>query len=1130
MAEFDVMSSPLRVEGRDAVPQPLLVEAGAGSGKTWTLAHLATRFMIEDGVEPGEMLLVTFTRDAARELRGRVRDHLSEVIEFLEDPAATGGGAPWRDHLARRWVEDGARMRDLRRARHCRATLDALHARTIHSFAAVNVVTSGARSDDGRLWRQAVNGTLSRWALERPELLAGDEVDRATLDAVANALYQAGVRRGETATAVRVEPAGPGGDTPGNGAERTARVQRDMAREIVARFSDLLLQAGRTSYADLVVALADRLEHRDAQRFVAELRATFRVVMIDEFQDTDPLQWHVFREVFLDAPATRLVLVGDPKQAIYGFRSGAVETFLEVRDYCRSRGIPGATLGTNYRSTPALVDAVNRLFVGTDFHYPLAERAEPVIGFTPARAERADLDPAARVGPGVASLHLRAAKYASTNDERTLEEVAAYVGRARAAGYAYRDVAVLCWSNRQCAAVHRHLSRQRIPSVTASGESIFACPAATQLRLLLRALASPEDVGLTEALRVTWFRGRHAADPSSGEMGRWVTQLSGEFARVGVGAVTRFLRSRAVEEVVLGTRDGERNLTDLHHLGELLGRECDGLRSVALVVDWLDAASTSLDADEAVTARRLETESDAVRVLTVHKSKGQEFAVVLLPFVRESYRAVGTGRDALQRWVEGGVTVVDAGSGVAWGDASDVAARRLRTEAAQAGERRRFLYVALTRARDAAVLWCALPRNTPFSGELTRLLFDRAESPAGSSVRNRTIGEVRDHFVGATKTSPLDERLVAARADPAGALRATFADTPTIEVFTLGADPVPAVGAGATGPDVVAASAFVAGRAPGLAYERRRWSYSAVAADLKATAEGDAELDDAPGLDEAAATDGAELDDERVREDVAGVFGSLAGPGLGVLVHQVLDAVLAHPEASVDDLVTGAFAREAGRLGATAGDVARVAASLRELLGRPLVPTLAGRTLADLAPGDVATEMRFTLALAGPPSPERLVAALAAVGRLDQSGEDGRGLFADYLGAGWPVEGQLSEGFLVGSLDLTVRGVDGRYRIVDYKTDQLPGARRPYAPARLRRHMEAAHYPLQALFYSVALHRFLRHRLAGYDPAHHLGGVDYLFVRVVGDGSAQGDDGVAAWPISPVAVAAASDILGGDDA
>jgi exodeoxyribonuclease V beta subunit len=170
--------------------------------------------------------------------------------------------------------------------------------------------------------------------------------------------------------------------------------------------------------------------------------------------------------------------------------------------------------------------------------------------------------------------------------------------------------------------------------------------------------------------------------------------------------------------------------------------------------------------------------------------------------------------------------------------------------------------------------------------------------------------------------------------------------------------------------------------------------------------------------------------------------------------------------------------------------------------------------------------MRFLLALGETASASRLSSALQAVLELDSSGPDGLGLFATYLDSSIAFENRLTEGYLVGSLDLTVRGHDGRYRIVDYKTDQLAGANRPYAPDNMLAHMTEHHYALQALFYAVALHRFLRSRIVDYDPEVHLAGVDYYFVRVVGDATAEADDGLFSWPISPAAVVAASDALG----
>jgi exodeoxyribonuclease V beta subunit len=1136
VTSFDVVTSPLRDGQIDAVPSPLLIEASAGSGKTWTLAHLSVRFMVEDHVEPDEILLVTFTRDAARELRGRVREHLDEVIEFLGQSNVERDAHDWRAAWARRWDTGATRAQDLRRARLCRANLDGLQARTIHSFAAVNTVgPAKGLGDDGRLWRQALAECWARWSLRRPTDLAliTAHGDRVTLDAVARVLYEAGVRTRGGGAAVDILPR-PDDAARLDEPTRAARLQRELALDVVHRFCDLLRQARRTSFADLVVGLADRVDRADATRFVEELRATFQVVMIDEFQDTDPLQWLVFRDVFLAGPRCRLVLVGDPKQAIYRFRSATVETFLEVRDDCRAREVPVVTLTHNYRSTPALVAAINEIFAGTDFHYALeAAPSEPVIAYQPARSRQVALaHPVTAFGERDAAVHLRVAPY-RPGPEPTYVEVAAYVERARASGVALSEIAVLCASNEDCRRVHRFLTRRRIPATTSSDTSIFKCAAARQLRHLLAALASPEDATLTEALRATWFRGPRAEDPTDHGVGRLVTRLSGDFATEGVAALSRFLRAPDVQLIVAAQRDGERHLTDLAHLGELLTRECYGVTLPALVLAWLDGAASALDTDENIVTRRLETESDAVRVLTVHKAKGLEFDVVLLPdLVRPFHPVERKGRWALRRWVHDGRTVVDAGSGMAWGAPAAVLERDRRTEAGDAGEQRRLLYVALTRARVAAVAWVRLRKPTPLSGEFARLLLDREITDGGSSVvRNRSLAETRELFVGSGWRAKDDPVFRQAKADPAAVVRRHFATSENLEVMAIG-DPVPAwVAAFDEARDQPRREAPEVARAPFFAHQRRRWSYSDVARDLKEIGESlDVELDEAAGADEAELSeDERVLSEVVVRPDVANVFGRLSGKRLGVVVHRVLERFVASG-VPVERLLDQALV-ENGVSAHEVGDaLATLRLSLHQVVDRPLGATLQGRSLGTVNATDVATEMRFLLALGDAASASRLADALAAVRAHDQSGPDGRGLFAPYLNSPTAFQNRLTEGYLVGSLDLTVRGLDGRYRVVDYKTDQLAGARRPYAPDNMIAHMTDHHYPLQALFYAVALHRFLRSRLVDYDPERHLAGVDYYFVRVVGDGSAEADDGLLSWPISPAAVVAASDALGAERA
>ncbi len=1107
MSPFDLEQGALRDPGgADAVPHPLLIEAGAGTGKTWALVHLATRLMVEEGVEPAEVLMVTFTRDAARELRGRVRSHLGEVLRALSGDAAE----PWALSLAAREPE-GAGWRE--RARHALAHLDELSASTIHSFASSALASPvGHLADVDRHWRQALAEVRARAADRQPDRVGA--IDPVTLETVARALHEAGVRGPGRSRGVRVLPDGEGAEW----VEAQARLQRDLALEVVARVGELARQHREATFADLLSALDEQLHGDGAARTIADLRHTYRVVMVDEFQDTDPLQWRILSRLFLDAPDTRLVVVGDPKQGIYRFRSAAVEVFLAVRELCRQRGLATTELVVNRRSSAGLLDGLNALFEGVDFHYEVDEvPAEPVIAYAPARASR-DEAPGDLVDETGASLVLRAGpipKGRGGSEERrrvVLGEVVALARRAHGRGVPYREIAVLCQTNRQCAEVQRALARAGVPATTTSGDPVARSEAARQLRHLLVALASPEEVGLVEALRATWFAGDRPEDPADTEVAATVARLGAAVRRDGALAVSRFLREARLLAAVARREEAERHLTDLSHLAELLARDLGAVTSARALLSWLDDLASRRDVEEAATARRLETESDAVRVLTIHKAKGLEFDVVLAPFLGAALERVETsGKKALCRWVEDGEVVIDAASGWAWGGEAAAQERRSRAEADAAGESLRKLYVALTRARRALVAWVLPAHAVPFGDQWPRLLLDReSDGPA----RRRSLAEVVEGFVERAKPLAARPPFEPARRDPVGAL-APWADR-GIGVVALGT-PVLGAEAGVTVP-----TSSVPARhrhRESLAPQRRRWSYTEVARELSARV-GES-FEEAAGLDEAELSEAeALLTATEVRSDVAQVFGSLAGTRVGVVVHRVLELSLGSAE-PLDSHLERALAESGLAGGVDDHDRAALASALAAIRSRPLESTLQGRSLADLGGADAAAEMRFVLALGEQARADRLIGAARAAGS-----EEVEGLFGEYLARTEPFTGQLSEGFLVGSLDLTVRGTDGAYRVLDYKTDQLAGARRPYAPEAMAAHMRSHHYPLQALFYSVALHRFLRERLRGYDPQRHLGGVDYFFVRVVGDGSAEPGDGLLHWDLSARAVVLASDALG----
>ncbi len=1130
MERFNVSSSPLRrADGRDGVPHPLLIEASAGSGKTWTLAHLAVRFLLEDGVTPDEMLLVTFTRDAARELRGRVRDHLGAVLAYLARLEAGTAVARYEWERYFESIDPPRREFLIATGRHQLGRLDELHAQTLDSFAA-EYVESAPRtmSQAERQWRQAGNEVIAAYALGSAENLALLERHSTleTVRVVARVLYDAGVRRvrGRTSAPPSLTILPSPDELDGSETARAARVQYDLALAIVERFGELLDQVRATTFSEVMLGLLERTTDSGAEVFVDRMRQRFRVVMIDEFQDTNHLQWEIFTRLFLDAPETRLVVVGDPKQAIYLFRSGSVEVFLAVRSMCVARGVPVTSLPDNHRSAPDLLECVNQFFDGASFRYDVdAYRRDLAIDFTPAHAF---LDPVptphllSLPGDDRAPMHVRVGRL----DDATIRaEVADYVALVHARGARYSTIAVLCRTKEQCLAVQRQLSRRAIPATTSADESVVTSRAAFQLRLLLVTLADPQESTHREVLRASWFRDLVGRDDGPDEL---VNRLGEEFAVHGVAAITRLLHHRGVLATVMSLRNGERHLTDLWHLAEMMGAECRTVRSLPLLLDWLDNAANTDDLESNARSRRLETESDAVRVMTVHKAKGLEFDTVLVPYLNEAFPKVKqAGSRSLRQWVDVDRVVVDAGSGIAWGEE---ALRDQRVVASALAEHRRLAYVALTRARRHLVVWLGVSTKTPLAGEFSRLVFDRDVTAGAPSVRNRLLTEVEEHFVSAKRRrTPVE---VALRDDPESALRQLWTDENRFAIYAIGDGQVAAALERETiRSDPHPARVFVAGVAPRIDWERRRWSYTDLASSLKTSSSIVTPLDaggePTGGYDEAIG-EADELD--AVMDVIAGVrsvFGELAGARLGAAVHGLLERVVGTARPDLGAVISAVLERE----GFSAADVEQNAEIIQSaataLLARPTAPLLDGRALVELEGRDVAREMRFVLSLGDEHRRERLAAAARAILEFDRSGPKGDGLFRDYFTRlARDVEG-LDEGFLIGSLDLVVRRADDRYAIVDYKTDQLAGDR-PYEVGRLLASMEHEHYPLQALLYSIALHRFLRGAMADYDPDRHLAGVGYYYLRVVGDPSAGPDDGFATWPITPEAVARASDAIG----
>ncbi|HEV6953538.1 MAG TPA: UvrD-helicase domain-containing protein [Promicromonospora sp.] len=1097
-----------------------LLEASAGTGKTFAIGALVTRYVAEGVVPLDEMLVVTFGRAATQELRDRVRGALLRAERAFA--AALAGGDPGADGqvdevlAALLAVDDAERAARHRRLADALASFDHATIATIHQFCQLVLRSLGVAGDT----------EPGAELVESLTDLTVEVVDDLYLRRYGNAPEPPPFDRAcalTVATAAVEDPRAALADADPDDPVGSARVS--FAREVRAEMERRKRRLGILSYDDLLGRLADALDPASPDGGAAvrtRMRERWRVVLVDEFQDTDPVQWQVLERAFggtndADPAEDRAtVLVGDPKQAIYAFRGGDVVAYLDAARHAGTR----ATLGSNWRSDAPLVESLGVLLGNAALGHPeivvhpvtaqggagrLAGAPHPAP-FRLRQVLRAGL-PTVRSGAvqvGAARRHVAADLAADVAG--LLAAGATWDGRPLVAG----DVAVLVSARAHGRVVQEALAERGVAAVMPGGD-VFATPAADEWLTLLEALEAPHRSALVRAAALTPFLGRTAADLDAG--GEDLTARDADTLRGwahlvrhrGVAALLEAAEERGLGARVLARAQGERLLTDLRHLGQLLHEvSVDESLGLTALLAWFREERRRTGTAER--PRRLDSDAAAVQVVTVHGSKGLQYPVVYLPYGYDNYaRPVDI---ALYHDEDGTRTIDVSGSGARW-DAHCAAHR-----AEEDGEELRKLYVALTRAQSQVVAWWAPTSSTPTSG-LHRLLFGRTPGTR----------EVPD-------TQPLKDDDYVTRV--LGLLQELGG--PVAEVAQVAEVSAPA--------PVDRDAPFAArtfDRTVDLAW--RRTSYSGLIAAA----------DDVPHVASEPETQGTDDEPDAPDDDVAPVPGLPAGPetpspmaGLptGAAFGSLVHAVLEHADPFAPDLRAELLGHvtEQLRWWPVAADPEAVADGLVPLHRTPLGPLADGCTLGEIGLPDRLRELSFELPLAGGdlgaggpdgPGHEPRLRDLAPLLRAHLPADDPLAAYADRLEQ--PALGdQALRGYLTGSVDVVLRLPAGRFVVVDYKTNNLGAAVADYTAGRMAEAMLHSHYPLQALLYGVVLHRYLRWRLPGYDPAEHLGGVLYLFVR----GMAGPDTpdvggspaGVFSWRPPAALLVALSELLAGDGA
>ena len=826
----------------------------------------------------------------------------------------------------------------------------------------------------------------------------------------------------------------------------------------------------------------------------------YGAALIDEFQDTDPIQWRILSRAF-QPHRHRLVMVGDPKQAIYRFRGGELATYLRAR---ATAGAGGgiSSLGDNYRAAAGLIQALNGLMA------PGLRRSNLPVPPVVAKANKGSLALAEGRTPvqllWLGSERPAGAKAPSRSQvEQTLpDQIAAHTAQLLNQGLVLereghqevlkpKDVCLLVSTHGQAEALRSALEQVGIASRLVSKGDVLESAGATALQRFLDALADPASTNRLRLLAASPLMGWSpdqliAATPSVwAELADRLSALAEQLPRRGLlGVLGSLLGSQNLAQLAL---DG-RLLADLQQSAELV-QACLHTEHLgpAAAADWL--RRRRLDPDRHVPEAH-QPHSDAVdqavAVVTVHRSKGLEYPVVICPYLWQAPSGQGPGAQRLGvRWHPQAEPVLDLHLNRHWGQGYAAQHQQLNAELQ---ERERLAYVAVTRAMHLLVLAWG-PAHGQQGNPLHPWLFSEEPPPAvgpgaACPYASRSDGEWRTLLERSISERRLPlEVLEPPPAGPGGRGEGVRFQPPATPQPHLGRGPVPQGSFDTSW-----------GRS-----SYTSWTQGSHGASPRALEEG-RETDDV-------SADAIGRDSKPALEPQAAGWrdqGPLAlfprGANAGDCLHRILEHI--DYQAGADSPETMArVERELQRSGIATDQSEAVLLGIHDLLTTPLGGPLGQMQLQSVQPEERLHELNFDLTL-----DQVHAKGLAAAFANHPSSSFG----APYA-ASLADLAVASRGFLTGSIDLVFRasGADGtqRWWIADWKSNWL-GERDPagkplccgpkhYTQAAMAELMAANHYPLQAHLYLVALHRYLNWRLGDYNPARDLGGYAYLFLRGV---------------------------------
>lgn len=1015
---------------------------------------------------------------------------------------------------------------------------------------------------DGRFWavkkQEQVAQTMLAWA-QADDFRLPDELKKFNADEQANRLKKNGQLPqhdffDQVARLYRLFP---------SAASMQADLLADLWQQVQSRLQQWRQQTQALTFTDLLTSLDHALSLESQYPLSARVRQLYPFAMIDEFQDTDPVQYRIFSQIYGPASDDNkqlgLVMIGDPKQAIYAFRGADIYTYLTAKQQVDEV----YSLGTNYRSSAAMIQSVNGLFVGMK-HSAENEKPQPSpfqvkdIPFLPVQDRQTagafyrhgqvesamqflygedvlteegvfspsqyQTDMAKHMGRHIAELLRDAANGDALLDDRPVES---------------GDIAVLVSGYRQAQLMKAALRQHCIASVYLSDRgSVFATNEARDLLVILHAVINHSPAHQSKEVLVRSALATQLLGWSIGELDElnqddilydeWVEKFRHYYRlwdELGILPMLRALiRDIQIAQKLLAGPQGERRLTDLLHLGEKLQQQSIELESKEGLIRYLTLAIQQPNEGSDEQQIRLETDDELVRIITIHKSKGLEYPIVYLPFACTPFR--NKDKHALYHAKKTSSTNKESSQQLHYMPVPEEEQKQ-RHEAELYANEIRLAYVALTRAREVCYLGCAQVGKAA-----------TAKKPAQLTLHLSGVGALLCEMA-TLEAGELHTRLQQwLSAYPAPIMSAScLVDESDASVVA------------AMSNEQVASHAYQAKSFTGH-IERDWWvgSYSSLV--VQPTVESGASESDSnspindaqtaerrldttePGLDEF--TRLTKDDDvipvaqnEPINTELEALFPSPftfpKGAEAGTFLHDLLEGkgLPDKLEVSFADLLKTQHQPALIQYmeGRNYSDWQTVLFPwLQQMLTTPLLLEQEGEEasvcLRDLSVQQCEKEMEFFLPVAG-----------MNARQLDQIARQHDELSAKAP----PIQEQSCKGMLKGFIDLLFEH-EGKYYVLDYKSNHLGMSLQDYHQDAMAQAMAEHRYDLQYQLYTLALHRFLSQRLPNYDYDQHIGGVRYLFLRGLAGANNTDGTGVFATRLSKEHVLALDTLFHGNAA